>query len=69
MIKPFENFMLKHDLNGDTKFAVIQVALPQALYRHYERDADTFDTFLVLSNGARDLCFRRTRMLSSGSYR
>jgi predicted DCC family thiol-disulfide oxidoreductase YuxK len=45
-------WMLKHDPKGDTRFAVIQDGLPQALYRHYSLDAKAFDTFMVLKDGA-----------------
>jgi predicted DCC family thiol-disulfide oxidoreductase YuxK len=44
-------WMLDHDPNGQSRFAVIQDPLPQALYRHYDLDADAFDTFMVLSDG------------------
>lgn len=44
-------FMMRRDPTGDTKFAVIQDALPRALYRHYELDPDAFETFMVLSDG------------------
>jgi len=44
-------FMMKHDPEGETKFAVIQDALPRALYTHYGLDADAFDTFMVLADG------------------
>ena len=44
-------FMLKHDPQGEVKFAVIQDENPQALYKHYGLDADAFDTFMVLADG------------------
>lgn len=44
-------WMLDHDPAGQTRFAVIQDALPAALYRHYNLDAKVFDTFMVLSKG------------------
>ncbi len=44
-------FMMKHDSESETKFAVIQDALPRALYAHYGLDADAFDTFMVLADG------------------
>jgi predicted DCC family thiol-disulfide oxidoreductase YuxK len=44
-------WMLDHDPRGQTQFAVIQDALPKALYRHYGLDAEAFDTFMVLKDG------------------
>ncbi len=44
-------WMLDRDPNGQSRFAVIQDTLPQALYRHYDLDAAAFDTFMVLSDG------------------
>lgn len=44
-------WMLDRDPNGDTRFAVIQDPLAQALYRHYGLDPATFDTFMVLKDG------------------
>ncbi|MGQ0457649.1 MAG: thiol-disulfide oxidoreductase DCC family protein [Hyphomicrobium sp.] len=44
-------WMLARDPAGSTKFAVIQDPIPQALYRHYNLDADAFDTFMVLADG------------------
>jgi predicted DCC family thiol-disulfide oxidoreductase YuxK len=44
-------WMLARDPEGTSKFAAIQQAVPRALYRHYNLDADRFDTFMVLSNG------------------
>jgi predicted DCC family thiol-disulfide oxidoreductase YuxK len=44
-------FMMKRDPQGETKFAVIQDALPRAIYHHYGLNADAFDTFMVLSDG------------------
>lgn len=51
-------FMMKRDPKGDTKFAVIQDALPRALYEHYGLDADAFVTFMVLADGAPHLRWR-----------
>lgn len=44
-------WMLDRDPVGQSRFAVIQDPLPRALYRHYDLDADAFDTFMVLSDG------------------
>lgn len=44
-------WMLARDPDGVSRFAAIQEPLPQALYRHYKLDADTFDTFMVLADG------------------
>ena len=44
-------WMLKRDPHGTCRFAAIQSSLPQALYRHYGLDAETFDTFMVLADG------------------
>jgi predicted DCC family thiol-disulfide oxidoreductase YuxK len=44
-------WMLDRDPGGHSQFAVIQDALPTALYRHYKLDAEAFDTFMVLSRG------------------
>jgi len=44
-------FMLARDPKGTSRFAAIQDAIPRALYRHYDLDADRFDTFMVLANG------------------
>jgi len=44
-------WMLDRDPAGQSQFAVIQDALPTALYRHYNLDAEAFDTFMVLSKG------------------
>lgn len=44
-------WMLKRDLQGTSRFATIQSPLPQALYRHYGLNAETFDTFMVLWDG------------------
>jgi predicted DCC family thiol-disulfide oxidoreductase YuxK len=44
-------WMLDRDPNGESRFAVIQDGLPRALYRHYDLDADAFDTFMVLKDG------------------
>lgn len=43
--------MLDRDPRGNTRFAVIQDPLAQAIYRHYGLDAEAFDTFMVLRNG------------------
>ncbi|WP_425408545.1 thiol-disulfide oxidoreductase DCC family protein [Hyphococcus sp.] len=51
-------FMMRRDPQGDTKFAVIQDALPRALYRHYALDPDAFDTFMVLADGVPHLRWR-----------
>ena len=45
------DWMIRHDSNGNSHFAVIQDAVPQALYRHYGLDAGAFDTFMVLQAG------------------
>ena len=45
-------WMMKYDPHGDTVFAAIQEPIPQALYRHYGLDAEAFDTFMVLADGA-----------------
>lgn len=44
-------FMLRHDSDGETKFAVIQEETPRALYQHYNLNPDSFDTFMVLADG------------------
>jgi predicted DCC family thiol-disulfide oxidoreductase YuxK len=44
-------WMLERDPGGDTRFAVIQDPLAQAIYRHYGLDAEAFDTFMVLRSG------------------
>jgi predicted DCC family thiol-disulfide oxidoreductase YuxK len=44
-------WMLRRDPAGTTRFAVIQDAVPRALYAHYGLDADRFDTFMVLADG------------------
>lgn len=44
-------WMLALDPKGSTRFAAIQEAIPQALYRHYQLDAERFDTFMVLAKG------------------
>jgi predicted DCC family thiol-disulfide oxidoreductase YuxK len=44
-------WMLARDPTGSTRFAVIQDPLPQALYRHYGLDPETFNTFMVLRDG------------------
>ncbi len=45
-------FMLARDPGGSTRFAAIQDPVPRALYRHYGLDAERFDTFMVLAEGA-----------------
>lgn len=45
-------WMLARDPEGDTRFAAIQEEIPRALYAHYGLDADQFDTFMVLADGA-----------------
>ncbi len=44
-------WMIARDPGGISRFAAIQDAVPQALYRHYGRDAAAFDTFMVLADG------------------
>lgn len=44
-------WMLARDPEGSARFMTIQAPLAQALYRHYELDADAFDTFMVLTDG------------------
>lgn len=44
-------WMLTRDPEGASRFAVIQDAIPQALYRHYNLDPAAFDTFMVLVDG------------------
>lgn len=44
-------WMLARDPQGTSRFAAIQDALPQALYRHYGLDPHRFDTFMVLADG------------------
>ena len=44
-------WMFAHDPNGSSRFAAIQQPIPQALYGHYSLDAETFETFMVLSDG------------------
>lgn len=44
-------WMLARDPHGTSRFAAVQDAIPQALYRHYGLDADRFDTFMVLVDG------------------
>jgi predicted DCC family thiol-disulfide oxidoreductase YuxK len=43
--------MFERDPKGSSRFAAVQTPIPQALYRHYRLDADSFDTFMVLWNG------------------
>src|SRR5512136_294134 len=45
------NWMLDRDPEGTSRFAAIQEPIPRALYRHYDLDADRFDTFMVLADG------------------
>jgi predicted DCC family thiol-disulfide oxidoreductase YuxK len=45
------HWMLARDSRGTSKFAAIQQRLPQALYAHYNLDAQAFDTFMVLADG------------------
>ncbi len=40
--------MFVRDPKGTSRFATIQSPIPQAIYRHYGLDADSFDTFMVL---------------------
>jgi predicted DCC family thiol-disulfide oxidoreductase YuxK len=44
-------WMLARDPEGSSRFAIVQSPLPQALYRHYGLDAETFETFMVLRDG------------------
>ena len=44
-------WMLVRDSRGTSRFAAIQQPVPQALYAHYNLDAKTFDTFMVLADG------------------
>ncbi len=44
-------WMLARDAHGSSRFAAIQQPVPQALYRHYNLDAASFDTFMVLVDG------------------
>ena len=44
-------WMLARDPKGRSQFAAIQQDIPQALYKHYGLNAETFDTFMVLSGG------------------
>ena len=44
-------WMVARDREGTSRFAAIQDAIPQALYRHYGLDANAFDTFMVLAGG------------------
>ena len=45
------HWMLARDPKGQSRFAAIQEALPQALYSHFGLDAAAFETFMVLSDG------------------
>ncbi|MHA7871565.1 MAG: thiol-disulfide oxidoreductase DCC family protein [Hyphococcus sp.] len=51
-------WMIARDPKGDTVFAVIQDAVPRALYHHYGLDPDAFDTFMVLKDGVPHLRWR-----------
>ena len=44
-------WMLARDTAGSSRVAAIQDPIPQALYRHFGLNAETFDTFMVLSDG------------------
>ncbi len=44
-------WMLARDPVGTSRFAIVQSPLPQALYRHYGLNAETFETFMVLWDG------------------
>jgi predicted DCC family thiol-disulfide oxidoreductase YuxK len=44
-------WMLASDPAGTSRFAAIQDPIPEALYRHYGLDPETFDTFMVLADG------------------
>lgn len=48
-------WMLARDPKGTSRFAAIQQPVPRALYRHYNLDADRFDTFMVLADGVAHL--------------
>ncbi len=45
------SWLMARDPHGRSRFAAIQDAVPQALYRHYGLDAAAFNTFLVLADG------------------
>lgn len=45
-------WMLSRDPKGTSRFAAVQTRVPQALYRHYHLDPVSFDTFMVLADGA-----------------
>lgn len=45
------HWMLQRDPGGTSQFAAIQQPIPRALYGHYDLDAETFDTFMVLADG------------------
>jgi predicted DCC family thiol-disulfide oxidoreductase YuxK len=44
-------WMLARDSAGHSRVAAIQDPIPQALYRHFGLNAETFDTFMVLADG------------------
>ncbi len=44
-------FMLARDPHGSSRFAAIQHPTARAIYKHYDLDADRFDTFMVLKDG------------------
>jgi len=44
-------WMLARDPQGTSRFATVQTPIPQALYRHYGLNAETFETFMVLWDG------------------
>jgi predicted DCC family thiol-disulfide oxidoreductase YuxK len=48
-------WVLARDPGGASRFAAIQEPIPRALYRHYNLDADRFDTFMVIADGAAHL--------------
>jgi predicted DCC family thiol-disulfide oxidoreductase YuxK len=58
-------WMLARDPEGTSRFAVIQDALPRALYGHYGLDAGAFDTFMVLKDGVPHLKWDGVRAAAS----
>lgn len=44
-------WLMERDPMGLSKMAPIQHPLSQAIYRHYNLEADSFDTFMVLKDG------------------
>jgi predicted DCC family thiol-disulfide oxidoreductase YuxK len=44
-------WMMARDPDGSSRFAAIQTDIPRALYAHYNLDADSFETFMVLADG------------------